>query len=60
MGYRTQADLLQEVLENLGVLAAGQTPEIEDLGRVKEKLPGYRSTRGYRGRLRPGRRKHTG
>ncbi len=39
MGYRTQADLLQEVLENLGVLAAGQTPEIEDLGRVSEKLP---------------------
>jgi hypothetical protein len=39
MGYRTQADLLQEVLENLGVLATGQTPEIEDLARVKEKLP---------------------
>lgn len=39
MGYRSQADLLQEVLENLGVLAAGQTPEIEDLARVKEKLP---------------------
>lgn len=39
MGYRTQADLLQEVLENLGVLAAGQTAEIEDLARVKEKLP---------------------
>lgn len=39
MGFRTQADLLQEVLENLGVLAAGQTPEVEDLARVKEKLP---------------------
>lgn len=39
MGYRTQADLLQEVLENLGVLAAGQTPEQEDLSRVAEKLP---------------------
>ena len=39
MGYRTQADLLQEVLENLGVLAAGQTPEQEDLSRVSEKLP---------------------
>lgn len=39
MGYRTTADLLQEVLENLGVLAAGQTPEQEDLSRVSEKLP---------------------
>lgn len=39
MGFRTQADLLQEVLENLGVLAAGQTPEQEDLSRVSEKLP---------------------
>jgi hypothetical protein len=39
VGYRTEADLLQEVLENLGVLAAGQTPEIEDLARVSEKLP---------------------
>lgn len=39
MSYRTQADLLQEVLENLGVLAAGQTPEQEDLARVSEKLP---------------------
>lgn len=39
MGYRTTADLLQEVLENLGVLAAGQTPEQEDLSRVQEKLP---------------------
>lgn len=39
MGYRTTADLLQEVLENLGVLAAGQTPEQEDLARVSEKLP---------------------
>jgi hypothetical protein len=39
MGFRTQADLLQEVLENLGVLAAGQTPEQEDLNRVSEKLP---------------------
>lgn len=39
MGFRTQADLLTEVLENLGVLAAGQTPETEDLARVSEKLP---------------------
>jgi hypothetical protein len=39
LGFRTQADLLQEVLENLGVLAAGQTPELEDLARVSEKLP---------------------
>jgi hypothetical protein len=39
VGYRTQADLLQEVLENLGVLASGQTPELEDLARIKERLP---------------------
>lgn len=46
MGYRTQADLLQEVLENLGVLAVGQTPELEDLARVKEKLPSIISLLG--------------
>jgi hypothetical protein len=39
LGFRTEADLLQEVLENLGVLAAGQTAETEDLNRVSEKLP---------------------
>lgn len=39
MAFYTQADLLQEVLENLGVLAAGQTPQQEDLARVEEKLP---------------------
>lgn len=46
MGYRTTSDLLQEVLENLGVLAAGQTPEQEDLARVSEKLPSIISTLG--------------
>lgn len=46
MGFRTQADLLQEVLENLGVLAAGQTAETEDLARVSEKLPSIVSTLG--------------
>ena len=46
MGFRTQADLLQEVLENLGVLAAGQTAETEDLARVSEKLPSIISTLG--------------
>lgn len=46
MGFRTEADLLQEVLENLGVLAAGQTPEQEDLSRVSEKLPSIIATLG--------------
>lgn len=46
MGFRTEADLLQEVLENLGVLAAGQTPEQEDLARVSEKLPSIIATLG--------------
>lgn len=46
MGFRTTADLLQEVLENLGVLAAGQTPEQEDLSRVSEKLPSIVATLG--------------
>lgn len=44
MSYRTQDDLLQEVLENLGVLAAGQTAETEDLARVSEKLPSIIAT----------------
>lgn len=44
MGYRTEADLLQEVLENLGVLASGQTAETEDLARVSEKLPSIIAT----------------
>lgn len=46
MGFRTQSDLLQEVLENLGVLAAGQTPEREDLARVSEKLSSIVATLG--------------
>lgn len=39
MSYRSQADLVQEVLENLGVLPAGQLPQLEDTTRVVEKLP---------------------
>ncbi|SRR6266704_1138703 len=39
MSTRTQADLVQEVLENLGVLPAGQLPQLEDTARVVEKLP---------------------
>ena len=37
--YRTRSDLVTEALESLGVLAAGQTPEIEDTTRVDEKIP---------------------
>jgi len=46
VGFRTEADLLQEVLENLGVLATGQTAETEDLARVSEKLPSIISLLG--------------
>jgi hypothetical protein len=36
--YRTQTDLVLEVLANLGVLAAGQAPDVEDVAYVTEKL----------------------
>lgn len=36
---RKRADLVLEILENLGVLAAGQTVGPEDTSRVDEKLP---------------------
>jgi hypothetical protein len=39
MSYRSQSDLVQEVLENLGVLPAGQQAQLEDTARVVEKLP---------------------
>lgn len=39
MATRTRADLVLEVLDKLGVLAAGQTPAIEDTDRVNDKLP---------------------
>jgi hypothetical protein len=36
--YRTQTDLILEALANLGVLAAGQAPDVEDVQYVQEKL----------------------
>ena len=36
--YRTQTDLVLEALANLGVLAAGQAPDVEDVQYVTEKL----------------------
>lgn len=36
--YRTQADLITEVLANLGVLSAGQPIDPEDYNYVAEKL----------------------
>jgi hypothetical protein len=36
--YRTQTDLVLETLANLGVLAAGQNPDVEDVQYVTEKL----------------------
>ena len=35
--YRTQADLINETLANLGVLSAGQTTDPEDYSYVQEK-----------------------
>lgn len=37
--YRTSTDLTLEILANLGVLVAGQTPDPEDFAYVSEKLP---------------------
>lgn len=39
MATKTRADLVLEVLGNLGVLAAGQTAATEDTDRVDDKLP---------------------
>lgn len=36
--YRTQTDLVNEALANLGVLASGQVPDVEDVQYVTEKL----------------------
>jgi hypothetical protein len=37
--YRTESDLVDEVLANLGVLSAGQPVDPEDYSYVQEKLP---------------------
>jgi hypothetical protein len=39
MSTRTRNELINEILENIGVLAAGQTANVEDTTRVQELLP---------------------
>ena len=39
MSTRSQPEFIAEVLERLGVLAAGQTAEVEDTSRVQELIP---------------------
>ena len=36
--YRTSTDLITEALANIGVLSAGQPPDVEDFNYVSEKL----------------------
>lgn len=36
---RTRSDLVLEILDKLGVIAAGQTPGVEDTTRVDELIP---------------------
>lgn len=38
MATKTRADLVDQVLENLGVLAAGQTPPDEDFDAVDKRI----------------------
>lgn len=38
MPFRTQSDLIVEVLSNIGILAEGQTPQVEDTERVANKI----------------------
>lgn len=41
---RTKSDLVNQVLENLGVLAVGQTAEVENTSRVDARISGILST----------------
>lgn len=36
--FRTSSDLITEALANLGVLSAGQPPDVEDVNYIEEKL----------------------
>lgn len=38
MAAKTRAELVEKTLENLGVLAAGQSPQVEDTARVTNDL----------------------
>jgi hypothetical protein len=39
MAVRTQADLIQQILENLQIVPQGQAPEQDDVDRVEKNLP---------------------
>jgi hypothetical protein len=39
MSYYTQADLVTKILDNLGVVPTGNTPQLEDVNRVINLLP---------------------
>jgi hypothetical protein len=39
--FRTQADLVNQVLENLGALAIGQTPNVEDVASVASEIDSF-------------------
>lgn len=39
MAFRSQADFVDQVLDNLGLLPTGQTAETEDIGKIVKILP---------------------
>lgn len=39
MSTRTEAELIAEALDALGIVGAGQTPELEDTTRIQELIP---------------------
>lgn len=39
MSTRTRADLVNKIIEKLGIVPEGMTPEVEDYGRVDRNLP---------------------
>jgi hypothetical protein len=39
--FRTQADLVNQVLENLGALVIGQTPNVEDVAAVASEIDSF-------------------
>lgn len=44
MATKLQSELVDQVLENLGVLGEGQTSEVEQIQRVNDRLPGVIDT----------------
>jgi hypothetical protein len=39
MSYYTQADLVTKILDKLGVVPTGNTPQLEDVNRIIDLLP---------------------